>query len=115
MNNIIRPPVWKMIKEAINALNGKATYPEIKNYINNKYDNVREGTINCQLIECTVNQPSRIHYQENSKPRICDTEHDFLFSIGRGQVISYNPQEHGIWEIKQNEFGALCINQVVDD
>ena len=28
-----RPPVWEMVKEAVEALNGEASYKEIKEYI----------------------------------------------------------------------------------
>ncbi len=60
--------VWQMIKEAVENLGGKATYSEIKDFIRNKYGEVNESTINCQIIACTVNHPSRIHYPENKKP-----------------------------------------------
>jgi hypothetical protein len=43
-----------MIKEAVENLGGKATYSEIKDYIRNKYGEVNESTINCQIIVCTV-------------------------------------------------------------
>ena len=60
-----KPYVWQMIKEAVENLGGKATYSEIKDYIRNKYGEVNESTITCQIIVCTVNHPSRIHYLEN--------------------------------------------------
>jgi hypothetical protein len=79
-----------MIKEAVENLGGMATYSEIKDYIRNKYGEVNESTINCQIIVCTVNHPSRIHYPENKKPRIANSRYDFLFSTGykyrRGEV-----------------------------
>jgi len=65
-----KPYVWQMVKEAVQNLGGKATYSEIKDYIRNKYGAVNESTINCQIIVCTVNHPSRIHYPENKKPRV---------------------------------------------
>lgn len=106
-----RPPVWKMIKEAIENLNGKASYSEIKNYINGKWADVNESTINAQIIVLTVNQPSRIHYPENKNPRLANSPYDLLYTIGRGKVILYNPEEQGIWEIYENEFGGLGIRQ----
>ena len=85
-----KPYVWQMIKETVENLGGKATYSEIKDYIRNKYGEVNESTINCQIIVCTVNHPSRIHYPENKKPRIANSRYDFLFSTGykyrRGEV-----------------------------
>jgi endonuclease len=107
-----KPYVWQMIKEAVeNSPNEKVTYAEIKNYIKNKYGNVNENTINAQIIVCTVNQPSRVHYPENQKPRIANSKYDFLFTVGRGQVVLYNPNEHGVWEIRKNEYGKLIVAQ----
>lgn len=110
-----KPFVWQMINEAINNLNGKASYSEIKKYINDKWQNVNESTINAQIIVLSVNQPSRIHYPENKKPRITNSQYDILYSTGRGQVVKYNPEEHGLWEIFKNEFGAFEIRQIISN
>ncbi|MEJ8756244.1 endonuclease NucS domain-containing protein [Pontibacter sp. H259] len=110
-----RPTVWKMVVEAVDALNGKATYTEIKNYIHSRWEPVNDNTINAALIILAVNQPSRIHYPENRKPRLSDSQYDVLYSTGRGQVVRYNPEEHGTWEIYENEFGALAIRQVISE
>jgi len=107
--------VWQMVKEAIDALEGQATYSDIKNYIHQNYDDVNENTINAQIIVSTVNHPSRIHYPENNKPRISDSRYDFLYTVGRGKVVSFDQEEHGIWEIRHNEFGKLIISQVFDE
>jgi hypothetical protein len=100
-----------MIKEAVEKLGGKATYSEIKDYIRHKYGEVNEGTINCQIIACTVNQPSRIHYPENNKARVANSKYDFLFSTKRGKVELYNPSKHGTWEIRKDEYGKLTVVQ----
>lgn len=111
----VKPYVWEMIKEAVENLGGKATYSEIKDYIRNKYGKVNENTINCQIIVCTVNHPSRIHYPENKKPRVANSKYDFLFSTGykyrKGEVELYDPQKHGTWEIRKDEYGKLRIAQ----
>jgi len=106
-----KPYVWQMIKEAIESLGGRATYSEIKEYIWKKYGEVNEGTITAQIAVCTVNHPSRIHYPENKKPRVANSKYDFLFTTGRGKVEIYNPEEHGIWEIRSDEYGKLVVNQ----
>ncbi|MHA1265556.1 MAG: endonuclease NucS domain-containing protein [Candidatus Helarchaeota archaeon] len=103
--------VWQMVKEAIENLDGKATYSQIKDYIKNKFGNVNENTITCQIIVCTVNHTSRVHYPENKKPRIANTKYDFLFSTGRGQVELYSPEKHGTWEIRKDDFGKLIVAQ----
>ncbi len=112
-----RPYVWQMIKEAVNNLNGKASYSEIKDYIFNKWGDVNNSTINAQCLVLSVNQPSRIHYPENQKPRLTNSNssYDILYSVGKGQVVLYNPQEHGIWEIYKNDFDGLEIRQVIND
>ncbi|WP_147273876.1 endonuclease NucS domain-containing protein [Fontibacillus phaseoli] len=105
-----------MIKEAVeNSPNVKVSYQEIKDYIFRTYGDINEGTINAQIIVCTVNQPSRIHYPENKKPRISKTKYDFLYTVGRGQVVIYNPEEHGVWEITHSNFGKLVVRQQLDE
>lgn len=110
-----KPYVWQMVKEAVENSGGKATYSQIKEYIWNKYGEVNESTINCQIIVCTVNHPSRIHYPENKKPRLSNLKYDFLFSTGyknrKGKVELYDSQKHGIWEIKKDEYGKLRVVQ----
>jgi len=97
-----RPFVWQMVREAVENLGGRASYKDIIGYVKGKYGDVNENTIRCQIIICTVNHPSRIHYPENNKPRDCSTlSHrcDFLFSIGKGEVVLYDPKKHGKWSI----------------
>lgn len=112
-----RPYVWQMIKEAVDNLNGRATYSEIKKYINEKWQDVNESTINAQIVVLTVNSPSRIHYPENKKPRLTNSksQYDLLFSVGRGQVVRYDVAEHGTWEIYKTELGALTIRQLISE
>ena len=38
-----------MIKEAVENLNGKATYGQIKSYIKDKYGEVNENSLNAQI------------------------------------------------------------------
>ncbi len=109
MNN--KPYVWEMIKEAVECLGGKTSYSEIKDYIRGNYGEVNESTINCQIIVCTVNHPSRIHFPENKKPRVANSKYDFLFSTGWGRIELYDPEKHGLWEIRENEYGKLVVAQ----
>jgi len=44
-----KPYVWQMVEEAVENLGGKATYSQIKDCIRNKYGDVNESTINCQI------------------------------------------------------------------
>jgi len=107
-----RPPVWQMIRQAIEALGGKTTNVAIKEWILKRYPGTNTNTIQCQIIICTVNHRSRIHYPENKKPRIANTQYDFLFRPERGEVELYNPAKHGRWEIYQREDGRLDVRQI---
>lgn len=107
-----RPPVWQMIKEAIHALDGKTTYGEIRDYIKTKFGDVNNSTVTCQTIICSVNHPSRVHYPENKKPRVCTSQHDFLFNTGRGKVEIYDPDLHGLWEIREDEYGKMQVSKL---
>jgi hypothetical protein len=106
-----KPTVWKMVKEAVENLSGKASYSQIKNYINRKWEDVNSGTITDQIQVLTVNHPSRIHYPENHKPRSTNSgsQYDILFTTARGQVELYNPEKHNIWEIYKDESGKWGI------
>lgn len=112
-----KPYVWQMIKEAMDSLKGRATNTEIRNYITDKWGDVNPATINAHITLLTVNQKSRINWPENQKPRLTNSgsKNDMLYSIGRGQVVKYNPEEHGIWEIFKNEFGSLSVRQVLNE
>jgi hypothetical protein len=100
-----------MVREAIDHLGGAATYGAIRDFIKGKYGAVNDSTITCQIIICSVNHPSRIHYPENKKPRHCSSQYDFLFNTGRGRVEAYNPDVHGQWEIRRDEYEKLIVAQ----
>lgn len=107
-----RPAVWEMIKEAVDhSPDTVLAYAQIKDYIHQKYGDVNDATINAQIIVCTVNQPSRIYYPENQKPRQATARYDFLYSIGRGTVVRYDPVVHGMWEIAEDDQGRLHVVQ----
>ena len=49
-----KPYHWQMIKEAVENLNGKATYGQIKSYIKDKYGEVNENSLNAQITVFTL-------------------------------------------------------------
>ena len=110
MSSRERPPVWKMVKEAVESLGGRASHQDIINYIQNKYGPVNESTIRCQITICTVNKPSRVNFPQNKKPRKCNSKYDFLYSVGKGEVVFYDPKKHGEWEIVDID-GKLTVAQ----
>lgn len=107
-----RPFVWEMVKEAVEFCSGEATNADIRDFIHTRYGAVNDNTINCQILTCTVNAPSRINWPENQKPRIANKRYDFLYKIGRGHVVTYEPEKHGIWAIQYNDEGKLAAVQV---
>lgn len=110
-----RPTVREMLEEAIEKLGGNASYTAIRDYITNTYGDVKKSTINAHITSCTVNNPSRVHYTSNQKPRIANSKYDLLFRIDRGRVERYNQEQHGIWEIKEDEHGVLTISRGITD
>jgi 5-methylcytosine-specific restriction enzyme A len=110
---IDRPYVWRMIKEAINSIDGQISYPKIKEYIANRWTGVNFDTVNAQIIVLTVNHPSRIHYPENQKLRLSSTNspYDLLYRTGRGEVVKYDLEEHGVWEIFKGENNEFAVRQ----
>ncbi|MGE8450904.1 MAG: endonuclease NucS domain-containing protein [Pseudomonadales bacterium] len=109
-----RPPIWQLIRDTIAPLGREVTYAEVKQLLWVQYPDLKSETINCQLIICSVNAPSRVHYPENKKPRLANGQYDFLYNIGRGKVVWYNPAKHGAWEIAKAADGALSVHRCDD-
>jgi len=106
--------VWRMVKEAVATLDREVTNQEIKQLVLVNHPGTNLTSINCAIISGSVNARSRIHYGENKKPRISNTERDYLFKVGEGRVIPYNPAKHGIWEIYKNPENALAVRLLED-
>ena len=102
-------PVREMIKNAIESLGGRATHKQLKNWVNEKYQNVNQNTLSTQISICTVNMPGRVGIPENDHPREFDSRYDFLYSVGRGEVVFYEPKIHGNWTIMNDENGKPSI------
>ena len=73
----VKPPVWKMVKEAVEALGSPTTNVMVRDWILKKYPGTNKSTIGCQTIICTVNHDSRIHYPENT---YWHSEHSFIWA-----------------------------------
>ena len=109
MENSRRPAVWQMVREAINAMGGTTTNVAVRDWILARYPGTNTNTIQCQIIVCTVNHPSRIHYPENQKPRQIPNHYDFLFRPERGKLVLYDATQHGQWHIVEGEDGSLAV------
>jgi len=113
----MRPPVWQLIADATQHLSGEMTYAAIKQHVWATYPDVNSSTLTCQIIICSVNHTSRVHYPENKKPRVCTCQYDFLFNTGRGKVVRYDPDKHGQWEIaeKSGELVVRMMQEATED
>jgi 5-methylcytosine-specific restriction protein A len=106
-----RPVVWKMIIEAVNSFNGRATNTEIKNYISEKWNFKNSGTIRNEIQSLSVNDHNRVHYPINFQPRTSDSDsrYDRLFKLNKGEVEFYDIAKHGIWEIYKDQDNNLAV------
>jgi len=104
--------IWEMVKEVASEFGREVSYAEIRQAVKDRYGDQNDATLNCAIISSSVNHPSRIHYQENKKPRVCNREHDFLFNTGRGRVEPYNLAKHGTWEIFTKEDGGIGVRMM---
>jgi len=100
-----RPPVWQMIREAVETHGGRTTNVAVKDWILKHYPRTNVLTIRAQIIISTVNHPSRVHYPQNQSARPADRPHDFLFRTGRGRLEIYDPAKHGQWAIAETADG----------
>lgn len=96
-------PIREMTRNAVKALGGKANNAQIISWVTKNYGEKNNGTLRAQIIACSVNQPSRVYYPENSKPRDSDSRYDYFYSTGRGEVELYSIQKHGNWGITLHE------------
>jgi len=105
-------PVRQMIYEAITALGGQTTNVAVRDWIIDRYPGTNQSTIQAQIIVCTVNHNSRVHYPENNRPRqAADERYDFLYRPASGRLEWYDPQRHGVWYIVQDVAGKPAISQ----
>jgi hypothetical protein len=93
-------PVWQMVREAATAINKDVMdFSEIKQYIRNKYENVNEFTIECQIKACCVNFSGRTNWAMNKRQRVSNGQYDFLYFLEAQRITLYDSNRHGHWEI----------------
>jgi endonuclease len=107
-----KPFVWQMIKEAVEVHGNKATNIAVRDWVLEQYPGTNVNTILNQIIVCTVNHESRVHYKENCRPRRCNEVYDFLYKSGPGKLEMYDPRLHGLWEITQDEKNVLVVKEI---
>jgi hypothetical protein len=96
------PSIIKMVIELVNGWEGDSiTFNEILQNIKARYGDVNAETLKRQVYACTVNQPARVNWYPNKRERIANSEYDLLYTIGPSQFEKYDPQKHGVWEIRK--------------
>jgi hypothetical protein len=98
-----------LVGQAVRELGGSASYMEIIRKVQEQRPQSPENSLRANIILLTVNHPSRVHYPQNQKPRRSqDSRYDVLYTTGHGEVELYDPDKHGLWEIRQ-EGGATVV------
>lgn len=100
-----------MVKEALAALGGRATRREIREWVQKNHPGTKANTIGCQTTICTVNNPVRVQFTQNKKPRSIRCRYDFLYRKPDGKLVWYSPKHHGLWTIISGTGGTLSIHR----
>ena len=105
-------PIWKLIQQTIESMDGKAEKKEIINHLLGEHSHLKKNTLQCQVTICTVNNPSRINWAQNKKPRTERNQYDFLYQTDKKTVVMYDPKEHGKWGIVEDKVGKLMVTKL---
>ena len=93
-------------------MDGKAEKKEIINHLLDEHSHLKKNTLQCQVTICTVNNPSRINWAQNKKPRTERNQYDFLYQTDKKTVVMYDPKEHGKWGIVEDKVGKLMVTKL---
>jgi hypothetical protein len=107
-------PIWKLIQQTIESMDGKAEKKEIINHLLGEHSHLKKNTLQCQVTICTVNNPSRINWAQNKKPRTERNQYDFLYQTDKKTVVMYDPKAHGKWGIVEDKDGKLMITKLAN-
>jgi len=105
-------PIWKLIQQTIESMDGKAEKKEIINHLLDEHSHLKKNTLQCQVTICTVNNPTRINWAQNKKPRTERNQYDFLYQTDKKTVVMYDPKEHGKWGIVEDKVGKLMVTKL---
>lgn len=109
-----KTPNWKLTLEAMTALDGVASIPEIKRYFLQHYPpEKRANNVSYEVTALCVNANSRIHYGAGKQVRKTNSgnQYDRLFRRPDGKFEFYQPEKHGVWEIVSDSQGNLSVQQ----
>jgi hypothetical protein len=107
------PPIWQMVKQAIEHLDGEVGRHEIIDYIFYRFGPANAASISVYLTMLSVNVRSRVNFPQNQQPRLAvDPRYDVLYKAGHGSYTRYRQEIHGLWEIRYAGDGSLEVGQV---
>ncbi len=110
----VAPPIRQMIRQATSALDEPFSNAAIRDWVVQRWPETNRGSIDADIITCTVNQQSRVQYTQNQAPRVAEDErYDLLYRVDRGRRVVYDPEVHGAWRIARTPAGDLVV--VCDD
>ena len=107
-------PIWKLIQQTIESMDGKAEKKEIINHLLGEHSHLKKNTLQCQVTICTVNNPTRINWAQNKKPRTERNQYDFLYQTDKKMVVMYDPKEHGKWGIVEDKDGKMMVTKLAN-
>lgn len=94
---------WQMAVDALRALGGTATIPEVEQYLSIRHPSFNLKNVRPDLDLVSVNAFSRANWSPNQKARVIDGSNSFdlLFveTLGIRTYTFYEPEVHGIWEL----------------
>jgi len=102
--------IREMVREAAEALPSPFSNADIGAWVLGRHPGTNKGSLDAHIAICTVNQPARVRYPENQRPRLADDErYDFLFRVGKGMRVLYDPEVHGTWRIARDPDGDVLV------
>ncbi|WP_213955339.1 MULTISPECIES: endonuclease NucS domain-containing protein [unclassified Variovorax] len=109
-------PNWQLVLQAIEALGGRATVPELEAYFRENFPDRNVINVRPDTTLLTVNANTRVHYSGGKLPRRTDAgnKYDKLFRRADGSYELYDPKIHGVWEIAQDASGTRSVRQATD-
>lgn len=110
-------PTWQIVLDAVQSFASPVSAADVRKHIVAILPSFAPANVSADLYTLTVNSAARGNYRGNKEPRRTDSgnENDRLFKIGRGRdarFVSYDPQFHGVWELKDVGDKVLRVRQI---
>lgn len=106
---------WELALKAIHELGGSAIASDILVRIVKAETEYNKKNLHADLTTISVNNPTRVNFSQNKKPRRTDSgdEYDALFKYGKGRNAVYEIYDsikHGVWEIYTDSSATIGLS-----